>query len=204
MVLLLIDAGFDLPPFVITLDEVQGGILLWVEQGGDQAMQLTGIGVVARLRSRKLGESLGGVWLDTILDHAHLHWWEADRMQGDQIAAIGENLRSRGELVGLQARQGLSLALMDQRYSALRLRQCRDPSSRACPAAPRGRAAGERGVARPPETELTRHRRWHGCPPLPGTGSAPAERDSGVCRCSGDQNRAHWPRYRPPHRACHQ
>jgi len=36
-------------------------------------MQLTGIGVVARLRSRELGESLGGVWLETILDHAHLH-----------------------------------------------------------------------------------------------------------------------------------
>ena len=73
MVLLLIDAGFDLPTFVITLDEVQGGILLWVEQGGDQAMQLMGIGGVARLRSRELGESLGGVRFETILDHAHLH-----------------------------------------------------------------------------------------------------------------------------------
>jgi hypothetical protein len=73
MVLLLIDAGFDLPPFVITRDEVQGGILLWVEQGGDQAMHLMGIGGVARLRSRELSQSLGGVRFETILDHAHLH-----------------------------------------------------------------------------------------------------------------------------------
>jgi hypothetical protein len=36
-------------------------------------MQLTGIGVIARLRRRELGESLGGVWFDTILDHAHLY-----------------------------------------------------------------------------------------------------------------------------------
>src|SRR5260370_12587491 len=57
MVLLLIDAGFDLPTFVITLDEVQGGILLWVEQGGDQAMQLLGIGGVPRLTSRELATS---------------------------------------------------------------------------------------------------------------------------------------------------
>jgi hypothetical protein len=69
MVLLLIDAGFDLPTFVITLDEVQGGILLWVEQGGDQAMQLLGIGGVARLRSRELG----GGWLDALFNDAHLH-----------------------------------------------------------------------------------------------------------------------------------
>src|SRR5260370_29639311 len=203
MVCWLIDADFDVPALMIAVDELEGRRLQRVERGGHQAMQLTGIGVVARLRSRKLGESLGGVWLDTILDHAHLHWWEADRMQGDQIAAIGENLRSRGELVGLQARQGLSLALMDQRYSALRLRQCRDPSSRACPAAPRGRAAGERGVARPPDTERTRHRRWHGCPPLPGTRSTPAERDSGVLRCSASPKRRHWRTDQPPHPADH-
>jgi hypothetical protein len=36
-------------------------------------MELRRIGVVARLRRRELGESLGGVWLDTLLDHAHLH-----------------------------------------------------------------------------------------------------------------------------------
>ncbi len=70
---LLIDAGFDLPALMIAVDELEGRSLLRVEQGRHQAMQLTGIGVVARLRRRELGESLGGVWLDTILDHAHLH-----------------------------------------------------------------------------------------------------------------------------------
>jgi hypothetical protein len=77
---LLIDAGFDLPTFVITLDEVQGGILLWVEQGGDQAMHLMGIGVVARLRSRELRQSLGGGWLDALFNDAHLHGRQPHRM----------------------------------------------------------------------------------------------------------------------------
>jgi hypothetical protein len=77
---LLIDAGFDLPTFVITLDEVQGGILLWGEQGGDQAMHLMGIGRVARLRSRELSQSLGGGWLDAIFNDAHLHGRQPHRM----------------------------------------------------------------------------------------------------------------------------
>jgi hypothetical protein len=115
MVLLLIDAGFDLPALMIAVDELEGRRLLRVEQGGNLPMQLTGIGVVARLRSRELGESLGGVWLDALLDHAHLHIGQSHRMQGEQIAAIGEHLLGMGVVVGLQARQGLSLALMDQR-----------------------------------------------------------------------------------------
>jgi hypothetical protein len=84
---LLIDAGFDLPALLIAVNELEGRSLLRVEQGCHQAMQLTGIGVVARLRSRELGELLGGVWLDTILDHAHLHLLrEADRMQGEKTS----------------------------------------------------------------------------------------------------------------------
>src|SRR5258708_3473356 len=119
MVFLLIDADFDFPALMIAVDELEGRRLQRVEQGGHQAMQLTGIGVVARLRSRKLGESLGGVWLDTIIDHAHLHWWEADRMQGDQIAAIGWSLGSRGELVGLQGRQGRTPRRMARRVRSV-------------------------------------------------------------------------------------
>src|SRR5713101_4382155 len=73
---LLIDARFDLPALMIAVDELEGRSLLWVEQGRHQAMQLTGIGVVARLRSRELGQSLGGVRLDAIRDHTHLHIWQ--------------------------------------------------------------------------------------------------------------------------------
>jgi hypothetical protein len=32
---LLIDAGFDLPPFMVTENEFFGRSLLWVEQGRD-------------------------------------------------------------------------------------------------------------------------------------------------------------------------
>jgi hypothetical protein len=70
----------------------------WVEQGRHQAMQLTGIGVVARLRRRELGQSLGGVRFDMILDHAHLHGRQPRRMQGHEIAAIGEHLLGMGVL----------------------------------------------------------------------------------------------------------
>ena len=51
---LLIDARFDLPALMLAVDELEGRSLLWVQQGGHQPMQLTGIGVVARLRSREL------------------------------------------------------------------------------------------------------------------------------------------------------
>jgi hypothetical protein len=112
---LLIDASFDLPALMIAVDELEGWSLLRVEQGRQQAMQLTGIRVVARLRRRELGESLGGVWLDAILDHAHLHIRQPHWVQGDQIAAIGEHLLGMGELVGLQTRQAVGLLLMDQR-----------------------------------------------------------------------------------------
>ena len=80
MVFLLIDADFDFPTLMITADELEGRRLQRVEQGGNLPMQLTGIGVVARLRSRELSQTLGGVRRDTILDHAHLHGRQPHRM----------------------------------------------------------------------------------------------------------------------------
>jgi hypothetical protein len=115
MVFLLSDAGFDLPALMITADELKGRGELRIEQGGHQAMQVVRIGVVARLRRRELSQALGGVRLDAILDHTHLHGGQSQRMQGDEIAAVGEDLLSMGVLVGLEARQGLGLPLMDQR-----------------------------------------------------------------------------------------
>jgi hypothetical protein len=75
MIFLLIDAGFDLPALMITTDELKGRGELRIEQGSHQSMQLVRIGVVARLRRRELGQTLGGVRLDMILDHTHLHLW---------------------------------------------------------------------------------------------------------------------------------
>ena len=111
---LLIDARFDFPALMIAVDELEGRSLLRVQQGRDQAMQLTRIGVVACLRRGELGESRGDVRLDAILDHAHLHSRQPHRMQGDQVAAIGEHLLGMGELPRFEACQGVSLLLMDQ------------------------------------------------------------------------------------------
>ena len=112
---LLIDAGFDLPALMRTPDELEGRGERRVEQGGHQAVQLVRIGVVARLRGGELGQALSGVWLDAILDHAHLHIRQSHRMQGEQLAAIREHLLGMGVWACLQACQGLGLSLLHQR-----------------------------------------------------------------------------------------
>jgi hypothetical protein len=77
---LLIDARLDLPALMITEDELEGRGELRVQQRGHQPMQLVRIGVVARLRRRELGESLGRVGLDAIFNDADLHGRQPQRM----------------------------------------------------------------------------------------------------------------------------
>ena len=111
---LLVDAPFDLPAFMITEDQFVGRGLFRVEQGRDQAMDLAGVGPITVMGARKLGQALGGQRIEAILDDAHLHRRQLSRMQGDQVAAIREDLLGLRELIGFEAAQGMGVALMDQ------------------------------------------------------------------------------------------
>jgi hypothetical protein len=71
-------------------------------------MQLARVGTVGRLRGRKLCQVLGRARLDAILDHSHLHGGQPQRMQGEQIAAVGEDLLGMSELT-LYWLHGLSI-----------------------------------------------------------------------------------------------
>ncbi len=77
---LFIDACFDLPAFMVAEDEPESRSLLRVQQGRHQPMHLGRIGAVARLRGRELCQALSRVRLDAILDHAHLHSRQPQRM----------------------------------------------------------------------------------------------------------------------------
>ena len=68
---LLIDAGFDLPAFVVTENQFFGGSLLWVEQGHHFAMHLARIGWVTSVRAGELSQPICYRGVDAILNDAH-------------------------------------------------------------------------------------------------------------------------------------
>jgi hypothetical protein len=121
-------------------------------------MQLAWIGAVGRLRRRELCQPLRRVGFDAIFNDAHLHGGQPQRMQGQQIAAISEQLFGMGELACRRGVPGPGLAADEPAYSTLGPRRPRDPSTRACPAQPSGRALPGQDAVRRPDRERTPHR----------------------------------------------
>jgi hypothetical protein len=67
-----IDDVLDLPPFMITEDQVQGRGAQRVQQRREQAMHLGRVGLSSVARGRELTQVLRQLRMKAVFDHTHL------------------------------------------------------------------------------------------------------------------------------------
>ncbi len=105
----LIDTQFDFPAFMVTPDQIEGGIALGVQQGGDEAMHRRGVRRPAGGRVCQLTHLLGNDGVQGVLKHPQREGFTQAvtglRREFDQVGAIGEAARRLGQHASFQARQ---------------------------------------------------------------------------------------------------